>query len=69
MKPYSADLRERIAAACAAGNKSFGQVAAQFSVSLSFVNQLLKRQRTSGSLAALPHRGGPVPLLDAAART
>lgn len=68
MKPYSADLRERIAAACAAGDRSLGQIAAGFSVSLSFVNKLLKRQRTSGSLAALPHRGGPAPLLDASAR-
>lgn len=67
MKPYSEDLRARIAAACAAGDSSLGQVAARFSVSLSFVNKLLKRQRTSGSLAALPHRGGPSPLLDAAA--
>jgi transposase len=69
MKPYSEDLRERIAAACAAGDSSLSQVAARFSVSLSFVNKLLQRQRTSGSLAALPHRGGPAPLLDAAART
>jgi transposase len=69
MKPYSEDLRERIAAACAAGDSSLGQVADRFSGSLSFVNKLLKRQRTSGSLAALPHRGGPSPLLDAAART
>ena len=69
MKPYSDDLRERIATACAVGDSSLGQVAAHFSVSLSFVNKLLKRQRTSGSLAALPHRGGPSPLLDAAART
>ena len=69
MKPYSADLRERIASACAVGDSSLGQVAARFSVSLSFVNKLLKRQRTSGSLAALPHRGGPAPLLDASART
>jgi transposase len=38
-------------------------------VSLSFVNKLLKRQRTSGTLAALPHRGSPSPLLAAAART
>lgn len=67
MKPYSADLRERIAAACTAGDSSLGQVAARFSVSLSFVNKLLKRQRTSGSLAALPHRGGPSPLLDTTA--
>ncbi|AMJ64720.1 helix-turn-helix domain-containing protein [Hymenobacter sp. PAMC 26628] len=68
MKPYSPDLRERIAAACAAGNTSISQVAVRFSVSLSFVNKLLKRQRTSGSLAALPHRGGPSPLPDADAR-
>jgi transposase len=68
MKPYSEDLRERIAAACAAGNGSLGQVAAQFSVSRSFVYKLLKRQRTGGGLAALPHRGGPAPLLNAAAR-
>ena len=69
MKPYPTDLRERVVAACSAGNAPIGQVAARFSVSLSFVNKLLKRQRTSGSLAALPHRGGPSPLLDAAART
>lgn len=68
MKPYSADLRKRVAAACAAGNNSIGQVAARFSVSLSFVNKLLKRQRTSGAVAALPHRGGPAPLINAAAR-
>lgn len=68
MNPYSADLRERIAAARAAGNSSLGEVAARFSVSLSFVNKLLKRQRTSGTVASLPHRGGPAPMLDAAAR-
>ncbi|HLK96169.1 MAG TPA: hypothetical protein VK364_00230 [Hymenobacter sp.] len=69
MKPYLEDLRDRIAAACAAGDRSLGQVAARFRVSLSFVNKLRQRQRTSGSLAALPHRGGPSPLLDAAAHT
>lgn len=69
LKPYSDDLRERVATACAVGNQSIGQVAAHFSVSVAFVNKLLKRQRTSGSLAALPHRGGPPPLLDAAARS
>ena len=68
MKPYSAALRERIAAACAAGDSSLGRVAARFSVSLSFVNKLRQRQRTSGTVALLPHRGGPAPLLDAVAR-
>ena len=51
-----------------AGNTSIAQVATRFNVLLSFVNKLLWRQRTSGSLAALPHRGGPGPLLDPAAR-
>ena len=68
MKPYSEDLRERIAAACAVGDSSISQVAARFRVSLSFVNKLLKRQRTSGSVAALPHRGGPAPRLQEADR-
>jgi transposase len=43
-------------------------VAAQFSVSVSFVAKLLRRQRHRGSLAALPHRSGPAPLLDTAGR-
>ena len=42
---------------------------ARVSVSVSFVEKLLHRQRTHGSLAALPWRGGPVPCLDAPART
>ena len=43
-------------------------MAAQFSVSVSFVEKLLQRQRTSGSLAPLPLRGGPAPFLDASSR-
>ena len=68
MKAYSLDLRERVAAACAQPRRTIGAVATQFSVSVSFVEKLLHRQRTSGSLAALPHRSSPAPLLDAAAR-
>ena len=68
MKPYSEDLRERVVAACAEDGRSVGEVAAQFRVSTSFVHKLRRRRRTTGSLAALPHRGGPAPLLDAAAR-
>jgi transposase len=66
MKAYSLDLRERIAAACAEPKARIYQVAAQFSVSISFVDKLLHRQRTRGSLAALPARGGPAPRLDPA---
>jgi len=64
MKAYSIDLRERIAAACAEPTARIYQVAAQFSVSVSFVDKLLSRQRKSGSLAALPAGGGPAARLD-----
>lgn len=66
MKAYSQDLRERVAAACAEPAAKIYQVAARFGVSLAFANKLLRRQRTSGSLAALPARGGPMPRLDLA---
>ena len=69
MKVYSLDLRERVAAACAQSGRIVGAVAAQFSVSVSFVAKLLRHQRQSGSLAALSHRSGPAPSLDASART
>lgn len=68
MRAYSNDLRERVAAAYATGQFTIGQVASRFSVSTSFVEKLLKRQRASGSVAALPHRGGPAPRLQEADR-
>ena len=55
-------------AACGQTGRTLGQVAAQFGVSVSFVDKLLRRHRTTGSLAALPHRGGPAPRLDQQAR-
>ncbi len=63
MKAYSQDLRERVAAACALPGAKIYQVAATFSVSISFVDKLLHRQRTSGSVARLPARGGRTPHL------
>lgn len=68
MQAYSDDLRERIVATYATGQLAISQVASRFMVSVSFVDKLLKRQRTSGSVAALPHRGGPAPRLQAADR-
>ncbi len=68
MKAYSLDLRERVAAACVQPGRTVMAVAAQFSVSVSFVEKLLHRQRTTGSVAALPPRSGPAPYLDAPAR-
>ena len=66
MQAYSDDLRQRVAAACASSQLTLEEVASRFTVSVSFVNKLLKRQRTTGSVAALPHRGGPAPRLQAA---
>ena len=43
-------------------------MAAQFGVSLSFLAKLLRRQRTSGTVAAKPWNGGPAQCLDAAAQ-
>ena len=68
MSAYADDLRERVLAAYAAGTHTVGEVAARFCVSDSFVRKLRRRQRTTGSSSALPHRGGPAPLLDATGR-
>ena len=68
MKAYSDDLRERVAAACQRPGQRQHAVAAQFGVSLSFVAKLLRRQRTSGTVAAKPWNGGPARCLDAAAQ-
>ena len=66
MKSYYHDLRERVAAACAGPGAKRYQLAARFSVSLSFTDQLLRRQRTSGSVAELPRHPSPAPRLDTA---
>lgn len=68
MKAYSNDLRERMAAVYAELGATQTAVAARFCISVSFVEKLRQRRRASGSVAALPHRSGPAPLLDAAAR-
>src|SRR5512147_3005361 len=64
MKPYSIDLRQRIAAAIDHGEGSFRQIARRFRVSLSFIARLLRRRRQTGTLAPKPHGGGHPPALD-----
>ena len=64
MDAYSQDLRERVARACDAGEMTQPEVAEAFGVSLSFITKLLRRRRETGSLAALPHGGGPAPKLN-----
>ena len=68
MQAYSLDLRQRIAQACVEPGARQAQVAARFCVSVAFVGKLLRRQRQTGQLAALPGRGGPARCLDAAAQ-
>ncbi|MCR5889037.1 transposase [Hymenobacter sp. J193] len=68
MQAYSLDLRQRVAQALAEPGARQAQVAARFCVSLAFVGKLLRRQRHTGSLAALPGRGGPPRCLDATAQ-
>jgi transposase len=67
MKTYSMDLRERVVAACDALDGTREQIAARFSVSVSWIRDLLKRRRDTGSIAPKPHGGGRVPALDEAA--
>ena len=68
MKAYSLDSRERVVAACGEPRTRIYQVAARFRVFVAFVDKLLCRQRTTGSVAALPSGGGPAPRLDLAGR-
>lgn len=64
MKPYSMDLRQRIAAAIDHGEGSFRQIARRFRVSLSFLARLLRRRRQIGTLEPKPQGGGYPPALD-----
>ena len=56
MRPYSMDLRERVAAAVDDHVLSLRQIAGLFRVSLSFVSRLLKRRRDTGALEAAARR-------------
>lgn len=58
MKPYSQDLREKIVRALEEQEETQEEIAARFSVSLSFVAKLWRRWRETGSCLALPHAGG-----------
>jgi transposase len=64
MKAYSIDLRERVIAACDAGDATREQVAARFSVSVPWVRRLLRRRRETGLIAPKPRGGGRPPAFD-----
>src|SRR5512147_150857 len=63
MRPYSMDLRERIAAAVDHHEGSIRRIARTFRVSTAFIVRLLQRRRAAGTLAPEPHGGGPPPAL------
>jgi len=65
MQADSTDLRERVSASYATGQFTIAQVAGRFAVSVSFVDNLLERQRLGGHPA--PARG-PAPRLSEADR-
>jgi transposase len=64
MRPYSMDLRQRVAQAVDRQEGSLRRLARRFCVGLSFVSRLLRRRRQAGTLAPKPHGGGQRPALD-----
>lgn len=60
-KAYSPDLCERVWSAWQKGGESQRAVAVRFAVSASFLRDLSRRHRTTGSLAPKAHGGGRRP--------
>ncbi len=67
MRPDSTDLRERVVAACDACDGTRDQIAARFSVSISWVRKILKQRRDTGVIGPKSHGGGRAPAFDDAA--
>jgi transposase len=67
MKPYALDLRQKILHAYDQQLGSQRALAALFGVSHAFLEQLLRRRRTTGEIAPRPHAGGRRPRCDPAA--
>lgn len=56
---YSQDLRKRVVVAVENGELTRPAAASLYRVSLSTVDKWLARKRSTGSVEALPHGGGP----------
>ncbi len=65
MKAYSNDLRRRIIDVIQENEEAQPEIAEHFSVSLSFVEKLWHRFRTTPSYEAQPHAGGRQRVLQA----
>jgi transposase len=64
-RPYSQDLRERVIAACEAGELKRSEVAQQFQICPAALYNWLRRYREQGSFVPKPHSGGYDSGLDA----
>ena len=60
---YSDDLRQKLVEAWQAGHGTQAELAEWFGVSLSWVEKVLRRWRTTGQTAARPFRHGPLPVI------
>ena len=58
--PLSIDLRQRIIAAYEAREGSQRQLAKRFKVSLSFIRDLMRHYRETGTVQPKPHGGGAI---------
>lgn len=63
MKAYSTDLRQKVIDAYENQEDSQRNLAKRFSVSLTFIQKLLKQYRNSGTVEPKPHGGGNKALL------
>jgi transposase len=63
---YSDDLRQKLVEAWKGGYGTQAELAEWFGVSLSWVEKVLRRWRTTGQTAARPFRHGPLPSLSPA---
>jgi transposase len=63
MRVLSLDLRERIVAACDAGEHTRQQVAGRFAVSLGMVKKLLAQRRRTADIGPRYHRCGRQPTI------
>jgi transposase len=64
MRAYSTDLRERVVAACDVGDVTRAQIAARFSVSVTWIRKLIRQRRETGSIEPRPHGGGRASAFD-----
>lgn len=61
MRPYSNDLRQRVCEGYENKQGSYRSLAERFMVSPSFVQDIVRLYRETGSVSPKPHGGGAVP--------